>query len=306
MNIVFMGTPEIANPILEALAKNYNVTLVVTQEDKKKGRGKKLLPPPVKVKAEELNIPVFQPKSINTEESIEKLKSQNADLFIVIAYGQILKEDVLNIPEYCINIHASILPKLRGAAPINWAIINGEKESGISIMQMEKGLDSGDVALVKKINIENLNAEELEKEISRLGAEAIVEFVESYKNNKAKFVSQNHEEATYAPKIDKETGYINFKEMDTKEILNLIRGLYPAPAASAVYKDTRFKILEAREVEDNSSSLAGEILNSNKKLIVKTKDSAISIEKVQFPGKKAMDIKSYLAGNNFEEKIVLE
>lgn len=306
MNIVFMGTPEIANPILEALAKNYNVTLVVTQEDKKKGRGKKLLPPPVKVKAEELNIPVFQPKSINTEESIEKLKSQNADLFIVIAYGQILKEDVLNIPEYCINIHASILPKLRGAAPINWAIINGEKESGISIMQMEKGLDSGDVALVKKINIENLNAEELEKEISRLGAEAIVEFVESYKNNKAKFVSQNHEEATYAPKIDKETGYINFKEMDTKEILNLIRGLYPAPAASAVYKDTRFKILEAREVEDNSSSLAGEILNSNKKLIVKTKDSAMSIEKVQFPGKKAMDIKSYLAGNDFEEKIVLE
>lgn len=306
MNIVFMGTPEIANPILEALDENYNVTLVVTQEDKKKGRGKKLLPPPVKVKAEELGIPVFQPKSINTEESIEKLKSENADLFIVIAYGQILKEDVLNIPKKCINIHASILPKLRGAAPINWAIINGEKESGVSIMQMERGLDSGDVALVKKVNIESLNAEELESEISRLGAEAIVEFIESYKKDEAVFVSQNHDEATYAPKIDKETGYINFKEMNTKEILDLVRGLYPAPAASAVYKDIRFKILEAKEVESEDGNLAGEILDSNKKLIVKTKDSAISIEKIQFPGKKAMDIKSYLAGNDFEEKIILE
>lgn len=306
MNIVFMGTPEIANPILEALDENYNVTLVVTQEDKKKGRGKKLLPPPVKVKAEELGIPVFQPKSINTEESIEKLKSENADLFIVIAYGQILKEDVLNIPKQCINIHASILPKLRGAAPINWAIINGEKESGVSIMQMERGLDSGDVALVKKVNIESLNAEELESEISRLGAEAIVEFIESYKKDKAVFVPQNHDEATYAPKIDKETGYINFKEMNTKEILDLVRGLYPAPAASAVYKDIRFKILEAKEVENEDGNLAGEILDSNKKLIVKTKDSAISIEKIQFPGKKAMDIKSYLAGNDFEEKIILE
>lgn len=306
MNIVFMGTPEIANPILEALDENYNVTLVVTQEDKKKGRGKKLLPPPVKVKAEELGIPVFQPKSINTEESIEKLKSENADLFIVIAYGQILKEDVLNIPKQCINIHASILPKLRGAAPINWAIINGEKESGVSIMQMERGLDSGDVALVKKVNIESLNAEELESEISRLGAEAIVEFIESYKKDEAVFVPQNHDEATYAPKIDKETGYINFKEMNTKEILDLVRGLYPAPAASAVYKDIRFKILEAKEVESEDGNLAGEILDSNKKLIVKTKDSAISIEKIQFPGKKAMDIKSYLAGNDFEEKIILE
>lgn len=306
MNIVFMGTPEIANPILEALDENYNVTLVVTQEDKKKGRGKKLLPPPVKVKAEELGIPVFQPKSINTEESIEKLKSENADLFIVIAYGQILKEDVLNIPKQCINIHASILPKLRGAAPINWAIINGEKESGVSIMQMERGLDSGDVALVKKVNIESLNAEELESEISRLGAEAIVEFIESYKKDEAVFVPQNHDEATYAPKIDKETGYINFKEMNTKEILDLVRGLYPAPAAFAVYKDIRFKILEAKEVESEDGNLAGEILDSNKKLIVKTKDSAISIEKIQFPGKKAMDIKSYLAGNDFEEKIILE
>ncbi|MBP2025848.1 methionyl-tRNA formyltransferase [Peptoniphilus stercorisuis] len=306
MNIVFMGTPEIANPILEALDENYNVTLVVTQEDKKKGRGKKLLPPPVKVKAEELGIPVFQPKSINTEESIEKLKSENADLFIVIAYGQILKEDVLNIPKQCINIHASILPKLRGAAPINWAIINGEKESGVSIMQMERGLDSGDVALVKKVNIESLNAEELESEISRLGAEAIVEFIESYKKDEAVFVPQNHDEATYAPKIDKETGYINFKEMNTKEILDLVRGLYPAPAASAVYKDIRFKILEAKEVESEDGNLAGEILDSNKKLIVKTKDSAISIEKIQFPGKKAMNIKSYLAGNDFEEKIILE
>lgn len=306
MKIVFMGTPELANPILEALNEKTDVLLVVTQEDKKKGRGKKLLPPPVKVKAEELGIPVFQPKSINTEESINKLKDLNADLFIVIAYGQILKEDILNIPKECINIHASILPKLRGAAPINWAIINGDEKSGVSIMKMEKGLDSGDVALVKEMEIKDLNALELEEEISRLGRDAILEFIEKYENNEIVFTPQNHDDASYAPKIDKTTGYIDFNNMTSKEIVNLINGLYPTPAASSVYKKERFKILDGKIVDGYNNGKAGEILDSNKKLIVKTKDSAISIDELQFPGKKAMNIKSYLAGNSFEEGVILE
>ena len=306
MKIVFMGTPELANPILEALNEKTEVLLVVTQEDKKKGRGKKLLPPPVKIKAEELGIPVFQPKSINTKESINKLKDLNADLFIVIAYGQILKEDILNIPKECINIHASILPKLRGAAPINWAIINGDEKSGVSIMKMEKGLDSGDVALVKEVEIKGLNALELEEEISRLGRDAILEFIEKYENNEIVFTPQNHDDASYAPKIDKTTGYIDFNNMTSEEIINLINGLYPTPAASSIYKEERFKILDGEIVDGYNNGKVGEILDSNKKLIVKTKNSAISINKLQFPGKKAMDIKSYLAGNSFEEGVILE
>lgn len=306
MKIVFMGTPEIASPVLEKLNEEFEISLVVTQVDKKKGRGKKLLPPPVKIKAEELGIPVYQPTNINEEESIKKLKEIEADLFVVIAYGQILKEEVLNIPKECINIHASILPKLRGAAPINWAIINGDKTSGVSIMKMERGLDSGDVALVKEINIENLNAQELENEISKLGATAIVEFIKKYEKNEIQFTPQNHEEATYAPKIDKKTGYIDFNKMSSKEIINLIRGLVPAPCASAVYKETRFKILDAKIIDEIYNKEAGTILDSNKKLIVKTLDGAISIERLQFPGKKAMDIKSFLAGNSFEEGIILE
>lgn len=306
MKIVFMGTPEIAVPVLEKLSKNYDVSLVVTQEDKKKGRGKKLLPPPVKVKAEELGIEVYQPHNINDEESVNRLKSENADLFIVIAYGQILKEEVLNIPEECINIHASILPKLRGAAPINWSIINGDEKSGISIMKMEKGLDSGDVALIKEIDIRDLNAEELEEKLSHLGSEAIIEFIESYKNGSVVFTKQDNEKSTYAPKIDKTTGYIDFNKMSSKEILNLIRGLYKNPAASAEYKGTRFKILEAEIVDDIKEANKGEIVDSKKKLFVKTKDGTLSIKNLQFPGKKAMDIKSFLAGNTFDEKEVLE
>lgn len=306
MKVVFMGTPELATPILEALNKKYDVTLVVTQEDKKKGRGKKLLPPPVKIKAEELGIKVFQPHSINDESAIEILKEQDADIFVVIAYGQILKQVVLDIPKECINIHASILPELRGAAPINWSIINGDKTSGVSIMRMEKGLDSGEVAIVKEISLEGLNAEDLEKEISRLGSEGILEFIDKYEKNEINFVEQDHDKATYAPKIDKTTGYIDFQNMSSEKIINLINGLYPMPGASAVYNDIRFKILSADILEEEFNAQPGEIINADKKLFVKTVDGAISIKKVQFPGKKAMDIKSFLAGNKFEEKIILE
>lgn len=306
MKIIFMGTPQIAVPILETLSKNYDVELVVTMQDRKKGRGKKLLPPPVKEKAVELGIEVYQPENINSEESVEFLKSKDADLFVVIAYGQILKEEVLKVPKlYPINIHASILPKLRGAAPINRAIIQGDKVSGVSIMKMEKGLDTGDVALCEEIEISNLNAEELEIEISKLGSELIVKFIEELESGEVTFQKQDNTMATYAEKIDKYTGYIDFNTMKSSEIINLVRGLYKKPAASTTYKAERFKILRANSIEDNTSAVPGEIIESNKNLIVKTLDGAIEILEVQFPGKRIMSIEEYLAGNSFEVGIVL-
>ncbi|SHH44100.1 methionyl-tRNA formyltransferase [Anaerosphaera aminiphila DSM 21120] len=306
MKIIFMGTPEIAVPVLETLSESYDVELVVTMQDRKKGRGKKLLPPPVKEKAIELGLEVYQPENINSEESVKFLKSKDADLFVVIAYGQILKEEVLKIPKlYPINIHASILPKLRGAAPINRAIIQGDKISGVSIMKMERGLDTGDVALCEEIEIPNLNAEELEIEISKLGSKLIVKFIEELESGEITFQKQDSTLATYAEKIDKFTGYIDFNTMKSGEIINLVRGLYKKPAASTVYKTERFKILRATQIEDNTSAVPGEIIESNKNLIVKTLDGAIEILEVQFPGKRIMNIEEYLAGNSFEVGSIL-
>lgn len=293
-----MGTPEIAVPVLEALNEKYEVSLVVTQEDARKGRGKKLLPPPVKEKAEELGIPVFQPHNINEDESISKLREEKADLFVVIAYGQIVKKEILDMPKECINIHASILPHLRGAAPINRAIIEGDRESGVSIMRMAEGLDTGDVGLVRKINIEGINAEELENKLASLSADTIIEFIEKYENGEIEFIPQDDSKSSYAKKINKKTGYIDFENMTSEEIINLINGLYPAPSASCMYEDKRFKIHEAKKLDGNFKGEPGEIIENNKKLYIKTTDGAISVERIQFPGKKAMDIKSFFLGND--------
>lgn len=306
MNIVFMGTPEFAVPSLEILNEHHEVSLVVTQEDKKKGRGKKLLPSPVKEKALELGLEVFQPEKINEQDSIDYIKSFKPDLLVVIAYGQILNEEILNIAKYYpINIHASILPKLRGAAPINRSIINGDTFTGVSIMKMEKGLDTGDVALISKTEIGRKNALELEEELSKMGAELILEFIKNLEDNNINFTKQDDNLSTYAEKIDKTTGFIDFNKMNSKEIDNLVRGLNDRMAASTTYKNERFKILEISFVDLDSNKKAGEIIDSKKKLYVKTLDGVISIDKLQFPGKKAMDIKSFLAGNSFEEGEIL-
>lgn len=183
MKIVFMGTPEFSVMPLEAINKYHDIELVVTQEDRKKGRGKRLSPPEVKISAENLGLKVYQPGNINSEESIKMLKSIDADVFVVVAYGQILRKEILEMPKYgCINIHASLLPRLRGAAPINRAIIDGDSETGISIMKMNKGLDTGDVALSESMPIENLNSEELSVELSKLGSKLILKFLSDLEN----------------------------------------------------------------------------------------------------------------------------
>ena len=184
MKVIFMGTPDFAVPTLELLEKEHEVSLVITQPDRPKGRGKQMTPPPVKAKALELGIEVYQPESINTEESISKIKEISPDIIIVVAYGQVLNEEILNLPKYkCVNVHASLLPKYRGAAPLNWVIINGEEKSGITIMEMNKGLDTGDMISKREIAIDDdMTAGELHDELMHVGAELLIDTLKDIEN----------------------------------------------------------------------------------------------------------------------------
>src|SRR5690606_23122965 len=242
-----MGTPEFAVPPLEALhSKGYDISLVITQKDKRRGRGKKLLPTPVKEKALELGLEVYQPDSVNEKDTINRLIEINPDVIVVVAFGQILKKDLLNIPKYgCLNIHASILPKYRGAAPINWAIINGEKETGITIMEMDEGLDTGDILKVERIPIEkDDDSISIHDKLSHLGAKLIVRVLEEMRMGKIEKTPQNHELSSYAPMLSKETGRIDWNN-NGNNIINLIKGLKPWPSAYFIYNGDSIKIHKA-------------------------------------------------------------
>ena len=299
-----MGTPEFAVKPLEKLAENFEVVLAVTNEDKSSGRGKKITMPPVKISALERNIEVFQPKNINSAESIEYLKTFDADLVIVCAYGKILREGILNLTgENPVNIHASILPKLRGAAPINFAIINGDKEAGVSIMKVEEGLDTGDFSIVGKTDIGSKNVEELEEELSEMGADLIVEFVNRFMEGNLDWTKQNDEESTYAPKILKDFGYLDFKTMDKNYIERLSRGLTKKSGISILYEGNRIK-LEDIEVS-NGSGQPGEVLESEKFLEIATKDGSVKAHRLQWPGKKMMDAEDFFRGRKIEKGSII-
>lgn len=305
MKVVFMGTPEFAVPTLESLDKNYNIDLVITQIDKPKGRGKKLQFPPVKSKALDLGLEVYQPININDEESIKKIKDLNPDFIIVVAYGQILKREILDIPKYgCINIHASLLPKYRGAAPINWAIINGEIETGITIMEMEEGLDTGDMILKESIDI---NPEDdyvtVHDKLSILGSQLIIKAMDDIMEGKATKTPQDHSLSNYAPMIFRETGKIDWNKT-YDEIFNLIRGL-PLDAYT-IYNEEKVKIFKIKSMPKFKDSRTGEIIEVTKEgIFVNSKDKCVIIEEIQFPGKKRMKVKDYLLGNSIEEGIIL-
>ena len=309
MNIVFMGTPDFAVPVLEKLIKKHNVLAVVSQPDKPKGRGKKLIPTPVKEFALNNGITnIFQPESIKDENVISELEKLNADVFIVVAYGQILPEKILNMPKYrCINVHGSLLPKYRGAAPIQWSIINGEEKTGITIMYMEKGLDCGDMILKKELDIlENETYGSLYEKMSNLGASALLEALELLENNKINAEKQDDSLSTYAPMIKKETGHINW-ENSSKDIINLIKGLNPIPMAYTNYKDEVFKICMAEEISGYNNGKLGEIIDiiNKKGFVVKTKDSAILITEMQAKGGKKMNTADYLRGHSIEKNTIL-
>jgi len=304
-----MGTPQFAVPSLDALYNSgHEISLVITQKDKPKGRGKKVLPTPVKERALELGLEVYQPDSVNSQESINRLKEIDPDCIVVVAFGQILKKEVLSLPKYgCLNVHASLLPKYRGAAPINWVIINGEKKTGITIMEMNEGLDTGDILKAKEILIEeDDDSSSLSDKLSKLGSELIVEVIDDISKGNITKIPQNHELSTYAPILSKKMGRINWNS-NGENIINLIRGLKPWPLAYTSYKGENVKIHKARNIEKFSEKANGTVVKvSPDGIFVNCNDSCIVIEELQFPGKKKLYVSEYLRGNEFEEGVVLE
>ncbi|AST58919.1 methionyl-tRNA formyltransferase [Thermoanaerobacterium thermosaccharolyticum] len=300
MNIVFMGTPEFAVPSLEKLIESgHNVMLVITQPDKPKGRGKKISYSPVKECAIKNNIEVFQPPKLkNNKEIFDKLSQLNPDLIVVAAYGKILPEEILQIPKYgCINVHASLLPKYRGAAPINWAIINGEKETGITIMYMEKGLDTGDILLQMSIPIlEEDNSETIHDKLAVLGGNALIDAINKMVDGALMPVKQDDSKATYAPILEKSIGLINWQK-DAVEIKNLVRGLRPWPVAYTYYKGNMLKIWAAEVYSYEGKEKPGTVIYAGNTLVVKCGKDALKILEIQSEGARRMTVEEYLRGH---------
>lgn len=309
MKVVFMGTPDFAVPTLKRIHESkYNIPLVITQPDRPKGRGKKLASPPVKVEAEKLGIKVLQPENVNTKETIELLESISPDVIVVVAYGQILKEEILNLPKYgCINVHASLLPYYRGAAPINWAIINGEKKTGITTMYMDKGLDTGDMLLKKEILIgENETAGQLHDRLKEIGAELLVETLHYIEKGQIERTPQDNSIATYAPILNKSIGKINW-EKTAVEIHNLVRGLNPWPCAYFEYNSMKVKVFVTEVCKETKEGNIGQVVKvNNEGIYVSTAKDCLVIKELQFPNKKRMKVSEYLKGNEFPTGIILK
>ncbi|HNU79250.1 MAG TPA: methionyl-tRNA formyltransferase, partial [Bacillota bacterium] len=301
MRIVFMGTPDFAVPCLrELIAHKHEIAAVVTQPDRPKGRGNKLAESAVKIFARESGIAIFQPEKIKTGEFVQILRDLAPEAIIVVAFGQILSQEILDIPPLgCINVHASLLPKYRGAAPINWCIINGDKTTGVTAMYMDKGMDTGDIILKKEIEIgEDENAGELHDRLSELGASVLSETIELLIEGKIERTPQNNEEATYAPIMTKELGRIDWSR-DAKDIRNLIRGTYPWPGAFSSYNGKMFKILRAQALEDNTGSRNFGYIGSVRKdsIVVSCGSGSLKILELQFENEKPMSVEAYLRGH---------
>jgi methionyl-tRNA formyltransferase len=301
MKIVFMGTPEFAVPSLVKIYNSFHdVVTVVTGPDKPAGRGKKLKPTPVKRYAQEFNIPILTPEKLSAENFIGELLELNADLFVVVAF-RILPKSVFTIPHFgTINLHASLLPKYRGAAPINWAIINGEKESGVTTFFIEEKVDTGEWIFQKKVTIgEKETAGELHDKLTIIGAEVLLGTVNAIEQGKAPRIKQQGE-ITKAPKLTRDLCYINW-ERDANSINNLIRGLAPFPRAFSYLKKKEIKICNAeisitKLAQDN---VAGEIVSIDKdKIFVATRDGVLAITEIQPPNKRRMSVAEYLRGHS--------
>lgn len=308
MKIVFMGTPDIAVPCLQKIIdEKYEILGVVTQPDKPKGRGKKLGMSPVKELAIENNIPVYQPVKARDKEFIDKIKSLNPDVIVVVAFGQILPKEILEIPKLgCINVHVSLLPKYRGAAPINWVIINGEEKTGITTMYMDEGLDTGDMILKTEVNLdENITAGELHDKMMNIGAETLKETLRLIEEGNAPREVQNHEEFSYAPIMNKSLGNIDFSK-SAREIHNLVRGVNPWPSAYTTYNDVIMKVWKTKVLDEKSTKDVGTIIDVSKDGIkVSTIDNVLLIEEIQMPNKKRMLVGEYIKGNTIETGLVL-
>lgn len=306
MKIVYMGTPDFAVKPLEALLQSgHEIVAVVTQPDKPKGRSSELIPPPVKQCALAHGIEVFQPVKIKSEEAVAKLRTWEADLFVVAAFGQLLSKEILDMPRFgCINIHASLLPKYRGAAPIQWAIINGEQETGVTIMQMDVGLDTGDILSQRTVPISPQDTgESMFDKLCEVGSSLLVETIPKLEKGQIVPRRQEGEKSSYAGMLTKELGNIDFaKSADTIDCL--IRGLNSWPSAYTFYQGKRMKIWRAEPIADEAApgekKVPGTLLHIGKEYIdVQTGSGILRMYEIQLEGKKRMTLKDFMLGHTW-------
>ena len=305
MRVIFMGTPDFATGTLEEIVlAGHEVVGVVTQPDKPKGRGKNLMPTPVKEVAMKYNLPVYQPKKVREPEFVEVLRGLKPDVMVVAAFGQIISKEILEMPKYgCINVHASLLPAYRGAAPIQWAVINGDKESGVTIMQMDEGIDTGD--MIEKVVVpiaEDETGGSLFDKLSQAGAKLCVKVLQDLEDGKAVREKQPEESTTpYARMINKKMGAIDWEKPE-KEIEQLIRGLNPWPSAYTRLQGKTLKIWKAEVLLEHSQEAPGQITEVTKdSIVVQTGQGRLKILELQLEGKKRMDAASFLRGYALKE-----
>lgn len=300
MRVVFMGTPDFSVPALERIATEHEVVAVVTQKDKPKGRGMSVSYTPVKESALKLNIPIYQPDKVKEESFVDELRKLDPDVIVVIAFGQILSNDILTLPKYgCINVHASLLPKYRGAAPIQWAVIDGEEKSGVCTMKMDEGLDTGDIIDVDEITLDpKETGGSLFDKLSKLGGELILKTLQNLEFGKATFIKQDDSKSTYAKKMTKELGHIDFTK-DAESIERLIRGLNPWPSAFTYLDGKVMKIWDADVVD--ASGVPGTVISEEKdSFVIATGSKALKVNELQLEGKKRMKASDFLNGRSIE------
>lgn len=298
--VIFMGTPDFAVPCLARLVEISDVVAVVTQPDRPKGRGQKLLPPPVKVFAQEHGIAVYQPVRVKAPDFVDVLRGLAPDLIVVVAFGQILSKEILSLPPLgCINVHASLLPRYRGAAPMQWAIVRGEKETGVTTMFMDEGLDTGDMLMRETLPItQAMTAAELHDAMMKLGADVLEKTLFSLSEGTLKRTPQDDALSTYAPLLDKEVGRIDWKK-SAQEIHDLVRGLNSWPGVYTMLAGQKFKIWRTRLAEGTAEP--GEIVSVTKQgLLVGTGEGMLEILELQAPSKKKMAAGDYVRGHGLQ------
>ncbi len=309
MKIAFMGTPEFAVTVLEGLLNTkHEVGLVATQPDKAKNRGKKIQYTPVKEKALEHNIKVLQPEKVRgNEEFLEELKDYRPDIIVVAAYGQILPKEVLELPKYgCVNVHASLLPRLRGAAPIQRAIIEGDEETGVTIMQMSEGLDTGDMLAKESIKIGTMNYSMLHDALAEIGARLMVHTLDLIEEGKISPEPQDDSKSSYAKMVFKQEGKIDFTRQP-EAVERLIRGFDPWPGAFCEYEDMVMKLWKAQPLCENTGKEPGTIIEvSVRGIKIACGDGTLLVSEIQIPGKKRVAVSEYLKGNQIKEGIILK
>jgi methionyl-tRNA formyltransferase len=308
MNVLFMGTPDFAVGTLQAIIdEGHEIIGVMTQPDKPKGRGKAVLHTPVKELALQYKLPVYQPVKVKEQEVIQGIREMNPDVIVVVAFGQIIPKEIIEMPRYgCINVHASLLPKYRGAAPIQWAVINGEKESGVTTMRMDEGLDTGDMILKKTVPLDKKETGgSLFEKLSKEGASLLIRTLKELEEGTASYEPQSESTTSYASMLKKQMGHIDFNR-EAVVIERLIRGLNPWPSAFAYLHGKTLKIWAADVLEEEYSGKPGEVIGTEDGLYIKTGKGALKVTELQLEGKKRMKADAFLRGYQVEKGIILE